>query len=82
MKEITYIGEPSTKFLCGPRRFQLVHSELLIPIGPFFQLQIVFQNLESGKCDFEEISNKYYFSNIFQLNREEMAITTAHQRTI
>jgi hypothetical protein len=27
--------------------------------------------VESFECDLEEISNKYYFSNIFQLNRLE-----------
>jgi hypothetical protein len=38
--------------------------------------------LESGKCDFEEISKKYYrISPIyFQLNLGEMVNTIAHQK--
>jgi hypothetical protein len=39
MEEITYTV--STKFLCGPRRFIGLLAELLIPVGPIFQLQYV-----------------------------------------
>ncbi len=38
----------------------LVHRNLLKYYGGHFKILV-----KSVKCDFEEISNKYYFSNMF-----------------
>jgi hypothetical protein len=47
-------------FVCGLEYVLLVHRNLLEGISGHLKIL-----LESVLCDFEEISNKYYFSNIF-----------------
>ncbi len=92
MGEVTYIGETSTKFLCGPRRFLSFHwlsSRFLLvhcssPNIFFFKI---------SKRLFKKIkiclrpSNMFYlfieiYGNCFQLNHGEMANSITHRRTL